>query len=299
MTDTAQFRGMDPPQDLHLPLFVYGALKPGMPAFEQLRLLVTTPLQPDRVKGELFVRDGLPLLSISDHGSVEGFLLRWVDGQESRGYAAVCEFEPRGHYRWEEVTLESGSRANALVIRYPKKGNPQPLRSSVWRLSDDPAFGPGLETVREMIDEINRMGERRMGWPGFFRSQMGYLLLWSILERLSALCFGPGQDPMQRVRRLHELPGMAELVRTHVCRSDRVADSRNPDVTYTLDSADAKKCFAYYYQLRSNLSHRGKGVENEFLKVHDSFQELLVITQKYLAELQIHEGREMNFLEQD
>ena len=97
---------------------------------------------------------------------------------------------------------------------------------------------------------------------------------------------------MQRIKRLHELPGMADLVRLNVQRTDKVSDSRNPDATYNLDGANAKKCFEYYYQVRSNLSHRGKGVSNEFDKVHCSLKELLAITQQYLVKLKEQEEHE-------
>ncbi|RLS33140.1 MAG: SAM-dependent DNA methyltransferase [Planctomycetota bacterium] len=308
-----QSQAMDPPERLDWPLFVYGALKPGFPAFEAIRALVET-FPRDVVTGELWVRDGLPMLRKSDHGSVKGYLLHWKPGQAETGYAAVCAFEPRKHYAWSEVTLETGVQANALVIRYPFKGNPQPPdRSfpmpssvakppterdphhpthSVWNLTDDPAFGPGLEAVERVVKEEEDKMQKTMDdiWPRFFRSQMAYLLLWSILERLSALCFGPGQEPMQRIKRLHELPGMVDLVRLNVQREgDTVSDSRNPDTAYKLDRTNAKKCFAYYYQIRSNLSHRGKGMFNEFDKVHCSLKELLAITQQFLGKLEEQE----------
>ncbi len=290
MTDTDQSKAMDLPEKLDWPLFVYGALKPRFPAFEVLRTWVET-FERGSVSGELLVRDGLPLLRKSDHGSVEGYLLRWKPGQESDAYAVVCAFEPRSHYEWSEVTLETGTQANALVIRFPNKGNPQHIHASSWSLADDPAFGPGLEAVRRVLEETDQMPGDTFdsNWQRFFRSQMAFLLLWSILERLSALCFGPGQDPMERIKRLHELPGMKDLVRLNVQRTDKVSDSRNPDVAYKLDGTNARKCFDYYYQVRSNLSHRGKGVFNEFDKVHSSLKELLAITQQYLSKLQERE----------
>lgn len=269
-----------------MPLFVYGALKPGFPAFEAIHESVET-FKRDAVIGELLVRDGLPLLDKTDHGCVEGYLLHWKPGQEGTAYAVVCAFEPRKHYCWSEVTLATGTQANALVIRFPNKGNPQHLDSLSWSLVDDPAFGPGLETVRRVLEEVGSTPDDtfEFNWQRFFRSQMAYLLLWSILERLSALCFGPGQDPMQRIKRLHELPGMEDLVRLNVQRTDKVSDSRNPDTAYILDATNAKKSFDYYYQVRSNLSHRGKGVLDEFDKVYGSLKELLAITEKYLSEL--------------
>jgi len=290
MSDADQSQAMDLPARLDWPLFVYGALKPGFPAFEAIRASVET-FNRDAVTGELWVRDGLPLLSKSDFGSVEGYLLNWKPGLERAGFVAVCAFEPRKHYAWSEVTLATGTHANALVIRFPNKGNPQHLGSSSWSLADDPAFGPGLETVRQVLAEVDRMPGDSFdsNWQRFFRSQMAYLLLWSILERLSALCFGPGQDPMQRIKRLHELPGMEDLVRLNVQRTDKVSDSRNPDTAYKLDGTNPKKCFDYYYQVRSNLSHRGKGVFSEFDKVHCSLKELLAITEQFLGKLKEQE----------
>jgi len=283
MSDPVQSRDLDLPDKLDLPMFVYGALKPDFPAFQAIRGSVET-FTIDSVTGELWVRDGLPLLGKSDHGSVQGYLLHWKLGQERTAYSAVCAFEPRKHYEWSEVTLATGVQANALFIRFPSKGNPQHIDSSSWSLADDPAFGPGLKTVRQVLEEVDRMPGDSFdsNWQRFFRSQMAYLLLWSILERLSALCFGPGQDPMQRIKRLHELPGMEVLVRQNVQRTDKVSDSRNPDTAYRLDCTNAKNCFAYYYQVRSNLSHRGKGVFNEYEKVHSSLRELLAITSLYL-----------------
>lgn len=292
----SQPTSMDLPPGISLPFFVYGALKPGMPAFEQLRGMVAEPIQADQTAGELYVRDGLPLLKINGDGNIMGFLLHWKPGEEQRGYTAVCAFEPRTHYKWEAVTLKSGAIANALGMRFPSKGNPQPFQPAQkhssaapvqWCMSDDPAFGPGLDAVTAMVAEIGHMpqGSPDADWPRFFKAQMAYLLLWSILERLSALCVGPGQDPMYRVKRLHELPGMAEAVLVHVHRTDQVSDSRNPDATCKLNGSTPKACFDYYYQLRSNLSHRGKAVCNEFDKVHKSLNELLAITQQYLGTL--------------
>lgn len=292
MIEAQQNEKMDLPQALELPFFVYGALKPGMPAFEQLRPLVEVPFQSIEAKDcILYVRDGLPLLKRTAGYSVHGFLLRWLPGKGTDAYDVVCKFEPRKHYEWSEVTLQSGIQANTLIIRYPDKGNPQPLEYSSWRLSNDPAFGPGLDAVEDMLKEVDLMptGDFDKNWQRFFRSQMAYLLLWSILERLSAFCFGPGQDPMQRIKRLHKLRGMSEAVKDHVHRSDCVSDSRNPDSTYRLDGTNAKGSFNYYYQVRSNLSHRGKAMFSEFEKVQSSLKELLAITRQYLVRLQEQE----------
>jgi len=275
---------MDLPPNLSLPLFVYGALKPGMPAYEALRQFVLGTPQRESVPGDLYVRDGLPLLILDGGAQAEGFLLQWVPGKEHDAYQLVCDFEPPEHYAWASVTIDSRFSANVLVARYSGKGNPQPLYSRSWSLVDDPAFGVGLKVIRSVSQEIADNRE----WDDmekFFRAQMAYLLLWSILERLSALCFGPRLDPNERIKRLHELPGMTKLVQKVVRRNDRVTDSRDPSQGYILNAENAKKTFQYYYQVRSNLSHRGKAVHNEVGKVRDSLNELLEIVDGFLDEL--------------
>ena len=290
------FMPMDLPEDLSLPMFVYGALKPGMPAHHQIAPFIDGKPKKDVTPGNLYVRDGLPLLHLEEgiDGATKGVLIQWTAGKESEAYSVICAFEPRGHYEWGTTTTRSGAIANVLLIRDPRDGNPQPLDSPEWLLSDDAAFGHGLEEVRRMLREINdpeRYTDDWSVWPRFYRCQMAYLLLWSILERLSAFCFGPGLDPMERVKGFHLLPGIPELVAEIVQREDKVSDSRKASKFYRLDRTNAKKCFLYYYQLRSNISHRGKGVRNEYDRLHASLTELLQITERYLEILAVDEQK--------
>jgi gamma-glutamylcyclotransferase (GGCT)/AIG2-like uncharacterized protein YtfP len=282
---------MPPPEDLALPLFVYGALKPGLPAYEQLQGFVADA-RSVLVPGQLWVRDGLPLLRTDEPGEVYGFLLTWKPGSEKRAYNNVCAFEPRKHYQWSTVTVDSGSVANVLTALDPDDGNPVFLPSPVWRISDDPAFGVALDEVQAVLEEVEQMQatDDRLRWKQFYRAQMAYLLLWSVVERLSALCLGPANEPMKRVNRLHELVGIPEIVAKHVRREDKVADSRDPGELSRLNARKPKKVFQYYYQVRSNLSHRGKAVFKDFDKVHFSLKELLGIVTDYLASLRSREG---------
>ena len=279
-----QPQGMELPEDTSLPLFVYGALKPGMPAFEQIRSFVASHTRVT-TNGRLYVRDGIPLLHVGqEHGNTTGALLAWRPGKQVDAYKTVCQFEPRKHYKWHKQSVSAGLMANVLVDLHPTKGNPQPVEADEWRLFDDPAFSHGLKVVRGVLIELKN-DQDDGAQNRFFRAQMAYLLLWSILERLSGLSFGTTMDPTQRAISMHSLPGMSDIVARRVGREDSVTDSRDPAKSYRLNGQNTKKCFQYYYQVRSNLSHRGKGAYSEFNKVHGSLEELTGIVEEYLASL--------------
>ena len=164
MTTETEVQSLKLPENINLPVFVYGLLKPGMPAFEMLRTFVEGEPKKDTAKGELYVRDGLPLLFLNNVANVDGYVLSWKSGQQKKAYQLICEFEPDKHYMWEGVGTTSGIRVNLLKVRFRSKGNPQPLISKSWNITDDPAFGEGLKTVRaSLVDLKNNIGSSGIG----------------------------------------------------------------------------------------------------------------------------------------
>ena len=281
------------PEDTSLPLFIYGVLKPGMPAHQQIKPFILDNPEEMKILGQLYVRDGLPLL-FDGEVCVQGFFVRLNPEHNQEAYQIVCNLEPEKLYEWGTVFTPSGRIANTRLGKYPQEGNPQPWvgkdgrPQSNWLLTDDPAFNEGMHTVREALEDISSaIGP----WEKFYRAQMAYLLLWSILERLSALCCGPLENPLQRVKSLARLDGMSNLIKTHVERfNQRVSDSRDPQKIYRLKENNSHRSFLYYYQIRNNLSHRGKGAIREADKVQNSLVELLEITEGYLKRVKIQGG---------
>ena len=279
--------GLSLPQDLSLPLFVYGSLKPGMPAFESISKLVLDSPESAEVVGTLYLRDGLPLLFLDGSKKIKGYVLKF--DPEKSGYEQVCTFEPKTQYQWTTYVTTNGLRVNLLTGKKIQQGNAVASDFADWQLKNDPAFGEGLPVVRSVMNEIIANKQWTL-WEKFFRSQMAYLLLWSIVERMATLCIGTNVNPNKRVNMLHSLKGMDALIEKHVKRRDWVSDSRNPNKTIELNSTNPSLSFRYYYQVRSNLSHRGKAVPNELEKVEGSLPELLNITEDYLRSLQNQEN---------
>ena len=80
---------------------------------------------------------------------------------------------------------------------------------------------------------------------------------------------------MERVRQL----GADDLFRTCfgavVTRTHRLFDARDPDSHENLNPEDAAGSAKYYYQVRNNLSHRGKGAWRDGEIVRRALLELL------------------------
>lgn len=277
----------DPPLQ-NRPLFVYGALKPDELAFQQIAAFVSTH-SPAAASGHaLRSRDGLPLLVNAPHHHVKGALLNFVDCRA--GYDAVRRFEPRKHYKWAPVGVsvgvsEGAMTANALVARSEDKGAEQEHVES-WSCADDPVFTEGVPVAAALAApwlEVDKSGEG-VPWQQLFHLQAAYLLVWTAVERVSALRFGPATPPGER---LHALAGLRDFPRWFQ-EADvraglrRVVDSRDPNDHEDLRS-DGSNAWKYWYQVRSNMSHRGKGAHRDvdivakaLVDVHDLLRLLLL-----------------------
>lgn len=267
-----------PPSRLDLPLFAYGVLQRGEVAHAWISEFVESHAD-DAVQGLLRLRDGLPLL-VYGGGRVCGQILEFRSDNREAAWDRIGQFEPRKHYRWVEVATERGIDAWVLFGLSPNKGSVSWEGGELWSASFDPAFNEGLDVVGAMLqadgrDELNFFAPQ--GMHRFFRLSAAYLLLWSVIERYTALRFGPGLEPMERVRALGKATEFQEGVRNHVGGRQRVVDSRDPRDDQVLDPLQPERAVLYFYQLRSNLSHRGKSAWQDGERLLEGLRELYAI----------------------
>ncbi|WP_433493646.1 hypothetical protein ACQP26_19785 [Micromonospora sp. CA-248089] len=281
-------RKLGPPRDRNRPLFVYGSLKPGELAFGLIEPLVGQHVLAT-VTGVIKMRDGLPLLDHLAAGRVHGSLLFFPADKADEAWQTVADFEPVAQYAWStsEALTEDGQSITANVLAGAKlqrgvSGDPV----QEWSASHDPVLGEGLAEVRRLVLEAAPHGVQPQPdspgfWRQFFRLQASYLLLWSAVERYTALRYGPALDPWDRVCRLDNDLAFQDALRTVNAESGSVVDSRDPTTKVTL-RPDFTGGARYYYQVRSNLSHRGKGafrdarlVLKACVELHDAMLVLL------------------------
>lgn len=279
------------PTDVKLPFFAYGAFKPGELAHAQIVEFLSSEQGTiaTTVPGELLVRDGLPLFKPDCDGHVRGCLLSFRPDSANEAYDRICKFEPSSIYFWTTVTVREG-KANILQGKKLDKGNASLLESREWTFRLDPVFEHGLKVVQQITSELtcNKFTSappESFDWSRFFRIQAAYLLLWSAIERFSAFAYGPSLKSEERIEKLDKDPRFRAAFKRHAMGTKKVFDSRNPKNSIKVDpttiDADNPTCpckaAEFYYGVRSNLSHRGKGacVDGELVRI--SLIELLAI----------------------
>lgn len=282
------------PQNLELPFFAYGAFKPGELAFTQIECFLEQRPTPATVSGNLKVRDGLPLFDNREGGSVHGFLFTFSKDCRSRAYETICRFEPPTIYFWENTLLSSPTvPANLLVGKKFDRGRPHELDENNWSFRLDPVFKQGLSLIEDTVMQLGykcfaSAPPERFDWPRFFRLQMAYLLLWSAIERFSVFAYGPTLPPNQRIKALGEDPRFLSALGKHLSSpSQEVSDSRDPGKRSHLEIARPEKAADYFYQVRSNLSHRGKGAWADGEIVRQSLVILLLVFKDMLSSIEI------------
>ncbi|MEU7779141.1 hypothetical protein [Micromonospora parva] len=199
----------------------------------------------------------------------------------------VQEYEGKDLYieRRVRAKAETGREVEAWVYvgRSPSSGNPQ-LHEQQWSSADDPLFSGGLDGIfgiaKRHLETVRPMPADMKGfWDAFLPIQGLYLTLCTVLERYTALVFGPKLEPGKRLSRLQG----DSATTAAVARADpppiEVRDSRDPRKRAR---APGQSSIGAWYQVRSNLSHRGKAaftdfelVERSIVGLHDTLRHLL------------------------
>jgi hypothetical protein len=273
---------MNSPTDLTLPFFAYGLFRPGQIAYFQIRDYVRTPIIGANVKGRLLIRDGLPILDPNGNKTVDGSLLHFRDGDAPAAYEQIVGLEPDKHYRWGTARI-NGESANMLLGISPDQGSVslEETDEHEWDGWNDPLFTTALDVVQDTI-RSNTVAERDM--KPLFGLQMAYLLLWSAIERYLSLRYNLSDRVMGKVKKLSMEPAFLIAVKTHVKRKHSIYRADRPAEKGILDPKSPELAASYYYQVRSNITHRGKGVFRDHETLLNSTTELLTIFCYVLAE---------------
>lgn len=272
---------MELPINTDLPFFAYGIFKRGQISHFQIKEFVKQLMENHTLNGELRIRDGIPIIDIGNFGSTVNGNLIWFHPQSSlQAYQNICSLEPKKYYKWDIAKTQFGD-ANILVGVKPNLGSVEDVES--WDSWNDSLFTVSFEIIEETIVESDK--DDFLNGKQFLRLQMAYLLLWSCIERFVALRYNfRGKEVMVNVHKLANEPKFKELL---------LNSNGHHRVLYSSDSVEEKRkfdrnnplsCIKYYYQLRSNITHRGKAAIQDIALVKDCLIELKDIFQKIIED---------------
>ena len=291
---------LEPPPRLHLPMFAYGPDKPDQPAYDLLDGYVVLREAATLAAGGLRVRDGLPLLDTDGRVGVNGVLLTFAAGREKDAYTTVCDIAPRQHYRWDmtEMRVEGRpGRVNVLRGRHPDRGSSEEWFSS-WSAGEDPLLRHGMVHVRRhalahaTAPFPTVVTEDAPVWDRFYALQSAYLLLWSAVERFTALAYGLAHPALERTWRLGDDARFKEcVVAAGVTPSAKTPDSRDPTRARRIREDGTGAMFSWD-AARHLVAHPGRtafadGVllRRALIDLHDTFRLTLLQRLPVLAEM--------------
>jgi hypothetical protein len=268
------------PYQVELPFFSYGLFRPGQIGYKRLRPFVAGHETEWFVKGLLLDRDGLPVLDRGEH-EIRGALIRFHDGVGKAAYETISSIEPDKLYRWEVADVyraNASVKANLLLGRKPRRGS-HPFEDAEWDGRKEPLFDSALKVVEETLEQ-----NRQFDWElePLFRLQMAYMLLWTAIERFTAFKYHLGARATDKVNQLAAEPAFASGLVELVKEQREVFRTDDPDNKLVLDPTNPQKALAYYYQVRSNIVHRGKAAVTDHRILVKSLEELSKLFRRVL-----------------
>ncbi|WP_409199830.1 hypothetical protein [Methanobrevibacter sp. DSM 116169] len=265
------------PDDMTLPFFAYGLFKKDQLCYYRIKDFVDDNGYKTEISGKLKERDGVPILVKSNqetHHKITGYLFNFNENNYQKAYESIMQIEPTHVYKWDTILI-NGKEVNVLCGKYAGKGTADIEKPFNWDFRKDPFFNEGLTEVGKILEENNAYSDKPIAT---IRLQMGYALLWSIIERFTGLKYNLSQNnASKRAKMIIKEKSFEELLKKNVSDNrdgSRVFSAASPKKPFKLDKSNPNKAIDYYYQVRSNSVHRGKVGIYDNLIIEYSLKEL-------------------------
>jgi gamma-glutamylcyclotransferase (GGCT)/AIG2-like uncharacterized protein YtfP len=283
-------------EEMKLPFFVYGTLKPGEIAFHQIKDLIETYKEAELISYALYIRDGIPVIFENPNWyPVKGYLIWPKPNQYEIAKTLMDKYEGDRLYELKQVDAmtEQGSIECLTYIGKHQAGS-HPLESgALWFSKDDPIFSKSFPSLFSNIKELSNQeinsGPEIEHWVNYNNLTSNYLLLVTIVERLAYLYCGELFED-RIVKRITTLGKCQEYLEAfEECRINQglfhveVFDSRSAGGK--LNSKKSSNSLEAWYQVRSNLQHRGKDARRDVLIIKNSLVSLANIMSILLPKL--------------
>jgi hypothetical protein len=274
------------PGNVELPFFAYGIFKPNQIAYRVIEDLVYTYEDSSIDNYNQFLRDGLSFIIREENSSkLNGYRIFFKSNKALEAYYKIGNKEPRNLNKWEVI-----ENMNALIA-IDKKGFDKDFHGDPDNIIgwNDPYFHIGLEVINtqefdkaKLNYEVNSNWDEKEFFAEIIDIQMKFLLAYSMLERLAFLMtsFQSGSAQVSNVlsenqfvrsaifKLYNELPEVVKSKKREVYSSERTTSSNGEvkmgKVTFNfkdcIEQENFRAIIKFYYQIRNNITHRGKSL---------------------------------------
>lgn len=296
------------------PIFVYGTLKANEIAYHQIAKLVDRTIPADLQNFALFIRDGIPLVIPTQGWRVTGELIYAYPDSHEELLKTVDSYEGARLYERQLASARLDIRNGDT--NYPssineiecyvyvgvnfQNGNAEPIYEP-WSSSLDPIFSEAFPVlfneIKSVIQNADEPFPGEYDWKLYNDLAGKHLLLVTIIERIAYLKFGEQYTELSEkgfndrvMKRITELGKTSEFKNAYNkvklldgIYSVKVFDSRN--AMRLLSTGKIGQAMEAWYQVRSNLQHRGKAAWRDFEILRNSITGLANVTRFLLLEL--------------
>lgn len=263
------------PDRLDLPFFAYGLFKVGQLGFRGIRNYVKH-VDTAEIEGWLWERDGVPLLEANGSaGRVSGSLIWFDPDGEREGYLAIASIEPQALFEWRVQKVVGGQEANVLVA-ISLRGADE-LEAADWNGRSDPVLFRApqfVATLKRQACTLEFGSTDRM-----LMLEAAYMLLLTAIERYTSLQYHLGKKVMAKINRMALEPAFREALRD-ILKEERTVFSTSGKNSEKLVRNNPEKSLRYYYQVRSNITHRGKALARDTDLLEKCIDELVDIFER-------------------
>ena len=273
------YNPLKPTVNKKLPFFAYGTFKPGQLAYSRINDCVKNKCECE-INYKMLMRDGVPLITPTNDGShfkTKGYLIYFTDERAYKAYKIISNTHNKNLYKWEEIKVGE-TKANVLMGVDSYSGS-YSIRGNVgnYEGQNDPYFKNAIEVVEKELNDVDKIED---DIDIFFKLQMAYLLLWTVIERYCSLKYNC-KGIVDKWRELSNEDVFKDSFKEHV-KSKRYVYSNDYLKKCKLYPGKSSISFYYYYTIRCNTVHRGKDglIDNEIIK--QSLKELLEIFKEVL-----------------
>ena len=298
---------LDFPEDTSLPFFAYGVFKPGEISYPRIEPYVKSGADEEEyVTYTLYERDGIPtVFKEKTDGRTYGYILTFKENDSEKAYNVIRKVESKTFYEWSKEPIYINEKpVNMLFGNEINKSRPEHVENSYHGVNDVffkhtiPLILMDLENDDE-IKDYNSLSPLEKRYEGnglykrinnFFRLQRNYVFLWAAIERYTSLKYGENLKTYNN-KLLAEEEIFRYSLKYFVKEEDNKNNERHVFGTQYLDRHDldpnnSQDAIKYYYTLRSNVVHRGKGSMGNIdeRELRKSLFELLAIFQFILKD---------------